>query len=367
MRVCFITPYSPREISGVGNVVADLAMGLAKREHDFVILTKSSRDDGKEVPGLREIEYANVRYIGGLLLILKTMLWILRERKTIDILHLHSISWLTAISAFLGRTVGIPRLLTIHGKFPIPSSRISSFAFKLKERLAIAMSSEMTSVSLEAKMPHHLDSTVLIRNGVDTSRFRPSDEERMRKREHLDLGESFALLFVGRLDAQKGVYELIEVVSRLARKDIDLRLILVGSGEDEKVRRTIDRNRLEHQSIWVGKAEDVLPFYQCSDLFVLFSYLEGIPLTVLEAMACELPCVATSVGGIPEVITNEVNGFLVEPGDKDALENRILWCLKNRASLQGVSRNARSVIERSFDRERMIEDYLEVYESLAIG
>jgi len=367
MRICFVTPYSPKEISGVGQVVVNLGRGLEEKKHSSIILSKTSKEEGHEMPGLVEIDYRSIRFVGGFLLILRTLSWILRERKNIDILHLHSISWHTAASALLGRVIGIPRLLTIHGKFPPPSNRISNTAFRLKERLAITMSSRMTSVSLEAKEPHHLDSTIVIRNGIDTSRFRPNPEERLRMREDLDLGESFALLFVGRLDAQKGIYELIDVVSRLALKDVDLRLLLVGSGEDEEVRNTIGEFSLENQTIWVGKAEDVLPFYQCSDLFILFSYLEGIPLTLLEAMACELPCVATSVGGMPEVITNDVNGFLVEPGDKEALENRVLWCLENRESLRKVSRNARSAIESMFDLERMIDDYLEVYESLAMS
>lgn len=365
MRVCLVTPYTPKEISGVGQVVASLAKGLIEKKHNPMILTKSSKEDSPDIQGLVEIEYKDIRFIGGLLLIVRAMFRILREREGIDIIHLHSVSWLAVTCALLGCVLGIPRVLTLHGRFPALSNKFMNAIFNLEERLVIRMSSKTTCVSQDTKDFYELDSAVVVLNGVDISRYHPDQDERRKRREDLKLGESFVLLFLGRWVAHKGIYDLIRVTRNLLRKEIDLKLLLVGSGEEERVKEAIKRNSLQENVVLVGRVEDVAPFYQCSDLYVLYtSPLEGLPLTILEAMACGLPCVATSVSGITEAITNEKDGFLVEQGDVEALERRILACFGDRKNLKEVSRRARETIEKEFTLMKMTEDYLRVYASI---
>jgi glycosyltransferase involved in cell wall biosynthesis len=364
MKVCFVTPYSPREISGVGKIVASLGRGLVERNHSHLILTKSTKEGGSEIPGLIEIDYRKIKFIGGLLLILRALFAILKERKSIDIIHSHSVSWLTAVAGLWGHVLGIPTVLTLHGKHPPPSGFFSKALFRARGRLAIASPSKITCVSSETKGFYQLDAAIVIRNGIDTSRFIPNPEERSKKRVDLELGDSFVVLFLGRLDAKKGVYELLEVTKDLVGENSRIKLLLVGSGEDESVRDAIEEKSLKETVIQVGKVENPVPFYQCSDIFVLFSALEGIPLTLLEAMACELPCIATSVGGISEVITNGIDGFLIEPGDEEALKRHVLWCVDNASNLEDISTKARRRTIGAFDVSKMLDDYVWTYGSV---
>lgn len=364
MKVCLVTVYSPREITGVGEVVVNLGKGLQERGHDFVTLTKSSEEDLPSISRLVEIKYKRTRLIGGLLLILGAMYWLMKERKNIDLLHLHSISWLTTACALLGTFLGIPRVLTLHGKFPALPHRIPNAFFRLNQGLIVRFSNSITCVSEDTRRHHGLDAASIIYNGVDSSRFRKDPDGRNGKRMELGLGDRFVLLYVGRLDINKGIRELIEVIGGLIHKNADLRLLIVGSGDDEMVSRCIRENHLEKHATMVGRVENTVPYYQSSDLFVLFSAFEGIPLTLLEAMACGLPCLATSVGGIPEVITDGVDGYLVQPGDKKLLNAAILRVLENEGAVRAVSSEARMTIENRFSSSRMIDEYMGVYESL---
>jgi glycosyltransferase involved in cell wall biosynthesis len=364
MKVCQVTAYSPREITGVGEVASNIGRGLEEKGHDYVILTKSSQLDGPGTTNLVEIDYRNIRLVGGILLVLGAAYWLLKERKGIDLLHLHSISWLTAIFSLLGRVLGIPRVLTLHGKFPSPSRMVSNAVFKLSERLALAHSSTVTCVSEDTRSHYGLDSARVVHNGIDTSRFAQNQEVRVSRRQDLGLGDSFVVLFIGRLDVNKGICELIEVIGSLVQNGMDLNLLIVGSGDDQMVEACLRENSLDDKGVMVGRAENPVPYYQSSDIFVLPSAFEGIPLTLLEAMACGLPCVATSVGGMPEVIVDGANGYLVQPGDKESLSQAILRVHGDKIESKGVSEKARITIENRFSSSRMLDDYLDVYGSL---
>ncbi len=365
MRVCLVTPYSPREISGVGQVVLNLGKGLRERKHDVMVLTKFSRNGPSGTPGLVEIDYREVRLVGGLLLSIGMIWRMLRERKRIDIVHLHSISSVTLACAVIGSILGKPRVLTLHGRFPRPKSSVSSMWFGLKERMTLAFSKAVTCVSKDTKDFYRLDNAHVVWNGIDTSRFVPDLESRKTTRERLGLGDSFTLLFVGRWVAHKGIYDTIQLTGDLIHKGEDVRLILVGSGEDEKVRRSIDETSIGSRVVIAGRVEDVVPCFQSSDMFILFtSPLEGLPLTLLEAMACQLPCVATSVSGIQEAISDGIDGFLVKEGDFPGLKKVVVEFIEKQENYQNIGVNARKKVENRFDIAKMTRAYLDIYASI---
>lgn len=367
MKVCFVTAYSPREITGVGEVVTTIGRGLLDRGYDFTVLTKSTKEGGPGIPRLTEIKYRDVRFFGGLLLVIRALLWLFRERKSVDVLHLHSVSWLTSSTAVLGAVLGIPRVVTLHGKFPSLSNRFLNAVFNLSLWLVIKFSDVATCVSEDTRRHHQLDSAIIVHNGIDTSKFHHDSEERRGKREELGLAGRFTVLYIGRLDINKGIRELIEVVGGLVPEHPDLGLLIVGSGDEELVRACLHEHSLEKNAVMVGGVENPVPYYQSSDAYVLFSAFEGIPLTLLEAMACRLPCIATSVGGIPEVIVDTVNGYLVAPGDTEGLRQVVIRVLGNKVEAKDVSVRARTTIENRFSSAKMIEDYLGVYGSLING
>jgi glycosyltransferase involved in cell wall biosynthesis len=161
---------------------------------------------------------------------------------------------------------------------------------------------------------------VLIENGVDTTEYSRRCSPRAAK---IKLGmnpERFLVGAVGRLSAEKGFDLLIRSVDQLLRRGLDLELAIVGDGDEKPRLQTLiaelgrsDRVRL------LGYRSDMPAVYEAMDIYALSSLREGLPNVVLEAMAMEVPVVATRIAGVPRLIQTEKNGLLVEPGSTEEL------------------------------------------------
>ena len=136
----------------------------------------------------------------------------------------------------------------------------------------------------------------------------------------------FRLLFLGRLGKRKGIYDLLDVM--IANKEAyngRLQLLLGGDGDIEEVNQIITNEKLERivkYEGWVSGNKKV-ELLNMADAYILPSYNEGLPISVLEAMSYELPIISTRVGGIPEILEDGTNGFIMEPGDKKAIKEAI--------------------------------------------
>lgn len=129
------------------------------------------------------------------------------------------------------------------------------------------------------------------------------------------------ILFAGLLTENKGIFDLISIIPQLRAQFPSVQVLLAGDGNMEKIRTLLRSNTLEGSVQLLGwiDPEALIGLYHQAHLFVLPSYYEGLPMVMLEAMACGLPVVSTKVGGIPEVIENGENGLLITPGDCQAL------------------------------------------------
>ncbi|MDM8567431.1 glycosyltransferase family 4 protein [Candidatus Halobeggiatoa sp. HSG11] len=138
--------------------------------------------------------------------------------------------------------------------------------------------------------------------------------------------EPFEILCVGRLVPDKGQFILLEAVTYLIAKGYKLRLHLVGDGPDRLTLETKVKQRgLTEQVIFAGAVNQnqILKFYANTDIFVLASFAEGLPVVLMEAMVMEIPCVTTNITGVPELIEHGVNGLLVAPSDVNDLAQSI--------------------------------------------
>lgn len=135
----------------------------------------------------------------------------------------------------------------------------------------------------------------------------------------------FHLLFLGLITAQKGIYDLVDVIREIRR---DLRdkfcLHIGGNGETERLQGLIDENDLSDLVSFEGwvSGEKKRELFSLADAYILPSYIEGLPISILEAMSYGLPILSTPVGGIPEVV-DETNGILFTPGDKKEMADAI--------------------------------------------
>lgn len=178
--------------------------------------------------------------------------------------------------------------------------------------------------------------------------------------------ESALVLFHGRCCEGKGIYDLLQAMLALRREFPRVRLDCAGDGEVDEVERSVaalglaDRVRV-HGWIGPGQRDE---FLARATVFVLPSHAEGLPMALLEAMAAGCPVVASAVGGIPDVVTDGVNGLLVPPGDPRALQEAIARVLADPALAARLGRCARETVAARYTAARSVERVEQIYESM---
>lgn len=183
--------------------------------------------------------------------------------------------------------------------------------------------------------------------------------------ERPDPGDGTPLvLFTGRLGAGKGVPELIEALGSVA--DLPWRAVLAGDGDVEGTRAAVTdlglADRIDVRG-WQSR-QTVSGLLASADVFVLPSHLEALSVALLEAMADGVCCIATPVGAHGEVVTDEENGLLVEPGDQRALSEALRRALSDSALRQRLGRAARRTIEETCSTEVVADELSSVYEEI---
>jgi glycosyltransferase involved in cell wall biosynthesis len=172
----------------------------------------------------------------------------------------------------------------------------------------------------------------------------------------------FTLVTVGRLSPAKNQQSLLTALRIATRRVPNLQLLVVGGGALEpQLRRQTAELGLSDQVIFCGEQRHVAPYLRAANLFLLSSVTEGLPLALLEAMACKLPVVVTDVGGMREVVQLSGGGRIVPPGDPSALADAIVDCAQNSASLPDLGRRSYAAFLKYFTVERMASEYLRLY------
>jgi glycosyltransferase involved in cell wall biosynthesis len=219
--------------------------------------------------------------------------------------------------------------------------------------LVLCVSQDLYDRCLECGVP--AERCVLIENAIDTDEFqRRIDRADGKRRLRLPM-DRFMIGAVGRLSAEKGFDILIRAVERLTHAGSDVGLVIVGDGdESQNLRDLIAERRLGERVQLLGYRADVAEIYQALDVFALSSYREGLPNVLLEAMAFEVPVVATRIAGIPDLVHDGDNGLLVNPGDVDDLATAIMRLHGDAAFRLRLGAAARRTIEERYSfRERM--------------
>jgi glycosyltransferase involved in cell wall biosynthesis len=195
-------------------------------------------------------------------------------------------------------------------------------------------------------------------NGISVSEFVPSESRRYEVRARLGLGrDEFTLVCVARLNQQKGIDILIQAMARVLRDGVPCKSLIVGDGplRDELMEQVREMGLSGHV-FFEGFHEDVRPYLQASSAFILTSHMEGLPLSLLEAMACGLPSIVTDVGGNAEVITHGVHGLIVRPGSIDAVAEAITYLATHPQERAQMARMARTRVCDAFDIENAMAE-----------
>ncbi len=210
----------------------------------------------------------------------------------------------------------------------------------------VAVSEKVAAyVAREFRIPPDRLSTIV--NGVDLDHFRPIP------RDH-NAGPP-VIGCTARLHRKNDHATLLRAFARLSVRRPEARLLLLGRGPEElRLRRLADALGVSSRVHFLGEQSDVAPCLAQMDVYVQASVAEGMPNSVLEAMAASLPVVATAVGGTPEVVLDGQTGLLVAPGDPSALGEALLALLADRSLAERFGRAGRARVEAHFGEERML-------------
>ena len=240
------------------------------------------------------------------------------ERQRVTDIHTHFSSTVLLI---LARIFRVRYSLTAHGSGEFVDVVGFHLAQKVSGATFVATVGQYgTSQVMNASDPKHWHKVVALPLGIDPEAFPP------RKNRARAAGEPFRLISVGRLSAAKGFPVLIEALALLRARGRNVELTLVGEGPERATLETlIARHSLGNCVRLTGACnhDEVADYYAASDAFVLSSFLEGVPVVLMEAMAMELPCVATWITGIPEIIESGVDGLLVPPASAGAIADAV--------------------------------------------
>jgi glycosyltransferase involved in cell wall biosynthesis/O-antigen/teichoic acid export membrane protein len=278
-----------------------------------------------------------------------TAVWLLARRRPLpDVLHAHELRspTLTAVLAkFVLRRPVVAHVLrggllgdvAVLRRAPLGKLRLRLFKHTVDQ--FIAVSDETRRELLSVGIPE--ERITLVSFGVDTNRFRPAAPAlRASLRKQLDLESRKVVLVVARLVPEKGLDRLLAAWPTVNASVLSALLVIVGDGS-ERAALARQAERLSNVR-FVGQQRDPLPFLQAADCFTLPSYSEGLPISLLEAMATGVPCVATRIGGISDALDGQL-GMLVPPGDAGRLAQALIdtLCLKGDAleALRAAIRN----------------------------
>ncbi len=209
-----------------------------------------------------------------------------------------------------------------------------------------------------------------ILNGVDTRAYRRATPEvRARVRASLGIGEmDFVFVIVARLAPAKDHVTLFRAFAALASVNPSARLVVIGDGELRDVLAGLVRElHLDDSIVLAGARDDVADLVGAFDCFVLSSYTEGLAMTLLEAMAAELPVVATRVGGNGEVVVDGETGLIVPARDTEKLREAMQWMASHPAEARAMGIRGRERAASSFSIEAMVEAYEDTYRRVLAG
>lgn len=160
----------------------------------------------------------------------------------------------------------------------------------------------------------------------------------------------------------KGLKYLITAWDNVIQKFPDSKLVIFGEGElRNKLEQQIKTRRLENSILLPGSLKNAAQYLKTLDIFVLPSVKEGLPYVILEAMQAKLPIIATAVGGIPEIIEDNINGLLINPADPAEISDSINKIINNPDLEKKLSKNAYQTVNQKFNFERMIEQTKNLY------
>jgi glycosyltransferase involved in cell wall biosynthesis len=283
------------------------------------------------------------------------------RQEGIDLIHSHEF-FMNSYGAMASMLTGVPLLATVHGRNYYGDRLRRRVMYRAVSRWACLVAvCEATKEYLVEHVGVARGRVRVVYNGVEVDEIPAIKAKGVHGSSH----RSPTIATVGRLSPVKGHSHLLLAARELVQRWRDLRVLIVGKGRLEGVlRQQVVDLGLSKNVIFTGHLEDVSALWNHVDAFILPSLSEGMPLSLLEAMAAGVPPVATRVGGVVEAIEDGKTGLLVPAGDSQALAEAIRRLLEDQTLANEIGKSARQTVAGRFSLPRMVQAYHEIYAEL---
>lgn len=361
MRIIQIVSYYPPHIGGVQNVAREISEKLAIKGNQVEVFTS---DTGCKKGKLGSTKNLKIHYLKSWEFahtpIIPSLFFKLLKISKDSIMHVHITQALVPEVVYLvSKIKKIPYVAHVHGEIR-PSGKFG-FLLPLYEKLfikkillkakkVICLSKDYKQF-INKKYGINENKIIVSPNGV-SEKFFINKEKKLNKIPNL--------LFVGRLSVEKNIPKLIEAASLIKNKVI---LHIVGEGEKKEELKNLILNKRMKNVILHGKktGKELIDFYKHADVFLLASSCEGLPLTLLEAMASRTPIIASNIRGIREIVGNV--GILVRPPTSENFARAIDNLIEDKILINTLSKRGRKKA-KNYDWKKIVEKFEDVYQSV---
>jgi glycosyltransferase involved in cell wall biosynthesis len=384
-RVKILRVIARLNMGGPALHVAYLTAGLRERGYDTTLVAGSlapGEDSMAFVAEGRDVDIVRIDELGREISPLRDLVATLRlarliRREQPDILHTHTAKAGTVgrVAALLAGRRGPPIVVhTFHGHVLRGYfGPLWSLVFRVLERWLAAHTTALIAVSpqvrddLVALRVAPPERFVVIRLGIELGeRVAGAQDGRLESRRYLGIPpDRFAVGWIGRMTAVKRTDDVLVAFKLLRDGGVDAVLCMVGDGPDRlHLEQRAHELGVVRDTLFLGYQEDVAPFYAAFDALVLPSSNEGTPVSAIEALAAGRPVVATRVGGVPDVVEEGKDGFLVEPGSTDELADRLARLAGDPKLREQMGRAGRERVLPRYAVNRLVDDVDRLYRSL---
>lgn len=379
IKICIVYPVPFPTVGGFENLVYELVAALSKKVIVTVICPglRSQKDIPEDVNVYPILKTFKTRYIGFLLSSFLNFIAVynfLRREKP-DVIHAHPV-FPSGFLALPAKILDIPIICTSHGGdiqvnrdigYGARRNKIIAKLIKLTLRcssLHTVLNKTMIKDAIEAGS--HLSKIRVVYNGIDLDKIPSLVGSEILQRYKITK-DNFIVLYLGRFHPKKCPDDLVKAFPKVIEKVPNAKLIFTGMGEEEaKLKRFVSDLNLEEEVVFTGPAwgNDKWSLLKNCDVFVLPSVVEGHPIAVIDAMACEKPVIATNLGPFPEIIKDGETGLLVPLHAPDDLADAIIELALDEVKRKEMGKMARKDVEERFDINKIADVYLRIYEEL---
>lgn len=334
-------------------VRCDLAITLEENSQDLELVKQYQEKCGEtfEIPMAGRFDLS----------VINKLVKLIKDRN-IDIIHTHGYKS-DILGIIAAKKAGIKSIVTPHGFENAEDIKLRTFIWLGCKSMKYAtkvvpLSKQLCDDSRKHRVKEH--QLVYIQNGVDLSeveeqRLLPLQKQADEKR----------IGFVGQMISRKNIFDILEIFETLCLKHHNLKLILLGDGDQRAELETYaNKMKFADKIEFLGFRDDRLELLQNFDLFVMTSSLEGIPRCLMEATAMKIPVAAYDIAGIDQLITHEQSGLLAKYGDKETLSQYWEKLLFDPDYAEELTNNARDYVNQHYSAQRMANEYTELFNAM---